>query len=93
VVLNGIVTAVSPDDPLVGPAFVVGAEETVVAPDVVTADVVALSPMENVAVIIVIFTVMTVSLHHPIQKMKILIWIIVVTVSVCLPPDVPFAQD
>lgn len=91
-VLNGIVTAVSPDDPLVGPAFVVGAEETVVAPDV-TADVVALSPMENVAVMIVIFTVMTVSLHHPIQKMKILIWIIVVTVSVCLPPDVPFAQD
>ena len=57
---------------------------------------------------------MTVSLHHPIQKMKILkhlllpsekskkiqlltvahlIWIIVVTVSVCLPPDVSFAQD
>ena len=30
-------------------------EETVVAPDV-TADVVALSPMENVAVMIVIFT-------------------------------------
>ena len=31
-------------------------EEIVVAPDVVTADVVALSPMENVAVMIVIFT-------------------------------------
>ena len=34
-------------------------EETVVAPDV-PADVVALSPMENVAVIIVIFTLR----HH-----------------------------
>ena len=31
-------------------------EETVVAPDVVTADVVAVSPTENVAVMIVIFT-------------------------------------
>jgi len=66
--LKGIVIAVSPIDPLVDPAEVLGAAEEafVAAVVVVAADVVS---MEKVDVIIVIFTVMTVSLHQPIQNM------------------------
>jgi len=70
-VLKGIVIAVAPDDPLDGAPEVVGAEEAVVAADVVVADVVDDDDvsMEKVDVIIVIFTVMMVSLHQPHQNM------------------------
>jgi len=100
-VLKGIVIAVAPGDPLDGapevvgaidplvePAEEEGAEDTVVAlADVVAADVVADVSMEKVDVIIVIFTVMMVSLHQPHQNMYILICMMVMTISICLPPE------
>jgi len=80
-VLKGIGIPVSPDDPLdvapevvaidplVDPAEVEGAEEAVVPPDAAVVDEADVVSIAKVAVIIVIFTVMTVSLHQPIQNM------------------------
>jgi len=75
--LDGAPDVVGAIDPLVDPAEEVGAEEALAAAvvvalaDVVAEDVVAEEDvsMEKVDVIIVIFTVMTVSLHQPIQNM------------------------
>jgi len=71
--LDGAPEVVGAIDPLVDPAEEVGAEAAVVVAlaDVVAEDVVADDDvsMEKVDVIIVIFTVMTVSLHQPIQNM------------------------
>jgi len=71
--LDGAPDVVCANDPLVDPAEEVGAEDALAAAVVVAlADVVVADDdvsMEKVDVIIVIFTVMTVSLHQPIQNM------------------------